>query len=193
MKCTAAALLAAACTPAAKLEVTLESAPSSEVVMKLLNVNQYEVLDTLKTDASGRFSYKVNIEKDQPEFVYVYYNDKRVESLLLEAGEGILQPHILHGGKFGEQAQVLEKHAERTLADVHPLLDAEVADIVAIEGDDALVIIAIAIDVAAERRFARAECSLYLIEMPALELHILVPHIGVDVILSRKDFGKGMV
>ena len=71
MKCTAAALLAAACTPAAKLEVTLESAPSSEVVMKLLNVNQYEVLDTLKTDASGRFSYKVNIEKDQPEFVYV--------------------------------------------------------------------------------------------------------------------------
>ena len=89
MKCTAAALLAAACTPAAKLEVTLESAPSSEVVMKLLNVNQYEVLDTLKTDASGRFSYKVNIEKDQPEFVYVYYNDKRVVSLLLEAGDKV--------------------------------------------------------------------------------------------------------
>ena len=90
MKCSAAALLAAACTPSAKVEMTLASAPSSEVVMKLLNVNQYEVLDTLKTDASGRFSYKVNIEEGQPEFVYVYYNDKRVASLLLEAGDKVI-------------------------------------------------------------------------------------------------------
>ena len=60
------------------------------MVMKLLNVNQYEVLDTLKTDASGRFSYKVNIEEGQPEFVYVYYNDKRVASLLLEAGDKVI-------------------------------------------------------------------------------------------------------
>lgn len=89
MKCTAAALAAAACTPAAKIDVTLDSAPSSEVVMKLLNINQYEVLDTLKTDASGRFTYKVNVEEGQPEFVYVYYNDKRVVSLLLEAGDKV--------------------------------------------------------------------------------------------------------
>ena len=89
MKCTAAALIAAACTPVAKIEVTLDSAPSSEVVMKLLNINQYEVLDTLKTDASGRFTYKVNVEEGQPEFVYVYYNDKRVVSLLLEAGDKV--------------------------------------------------------------------------------------------------------
>ena len=89
MKCAAAALLAAACTPTAKVEMTLDSAPSSEVVVKLLNVNQYEVLDTLKTDASGKFSYKVNVEEGQPEFVYVYYNDKRVASLLLEAGDKV--------------------------------------------------------------------------------------------------------
>ena len=72
IKCTAAALLAAACTPTAKVEMTLDSAASSEVVVKLLNVNQYEVLDTLKTDAAGKFTYKVNIEEGQPEFVYIY-------------------------------------------------------------------------------------------------------------------------
>ena len=89
IKCTAAALIAAACTPTARIDVTIDSAPSSEVVVKLLNVNQYEVLDTLKTDASGRFTYKVNVEEGQPEFVYVFYNDKRIASLLLEAGDKV--------------------------------------------------------------------------------------------------------
>ena len=89
IRCAAAALLAAACTPTAKVEMTLDSAPSSEVVVKLLNINQYEVLDTLKTDASGKFSYKVNVEEGQPEFVYLYYKDKRVASLLLEAGDKV--------------------------------------------------------------------------------------------------------
>ena len=89
IKCSAAALLAAACTPTAKVDVVLDGVASSEVVMKLLNVNRYEVLDTVKTDASGRFSYKVNMEKDQPEFLYVYHNDRRVVSLLLEAGDKV--------------------------------------------------------------------------------------------------------
>ena len=89
IKCTAAALIAAACTPTARIDVTIDSAASSEVVVKLLNVNQYEVLDTLKTDGSGRFTYKVNVEEGQPEFVYVFYNDKRIASLLLEAGDKV--------------------------------------------------------------------------------------------------------
>lgn len=89
IKCAAAALLAAACTPSAKVDGTIASAPSSEVIIKLLNVNRYEVLDTVKTDASGRFSYKVGVEKRQPEFVYLFHNDKRVASLLLEAGDKV--------------------------------------------------------------------------------------------------------
>ena len=89
IKCSAATILAAACTPTAKIEVTLDSAPSAEVVMKLQNVNQYQVLDTVKTDASGRFSYKVELEKGQPEFLYVYYKEKKVASLLLEAGVNV--------------------------------------------------------------------------------------------------------
>lgn len=85
----AAAALLAACTPAAKIDGTVASAPSSEVIVKLLNVNRYEVLDTVKTDASGRFSYKVEVEKGQPEFVYVFYKDAKIASLLLEAGDNV--------------------------------------------------------------------------------------------------------
>ena len=85
----AAMVAAAACGNKANIDGTLADAPSSEVVVKLLNINQYEVLDTVKTDAAGKFSYKVEIEKGQPEFIYVFYKDTKVASLLLEAGDKV--------------------------------------------------------------------------------------------------------
>jgi hypothetical protein len=85
----AAAMLAAACTPSARIDMTLASAPSSEVVLKALNVNRYEVLDTVSTDASGKLSYKLAVNAGDPEFVYVFHNDRRVASLLLEAGDKV--------------------------------------------------------------------------------------------------------
>ncbi len=85
----AAAVLVAACTTGAKIDGTLKTAPESEVIVKLLNVNRYEILDTVATDAAGKFSYKVGIEKGQPEFVYLFYKDTKVASLLLEAGDKV--------------------------------------------------------------------------------------------------------
>lgn len=85
----AASVLAAACTTGARIDGTIASAPSSDVVLKLLDINRYEVLDTVKTDASGKFSYKVDIEKGQPEFVYVFHKDSKVASLLLKAGDKV--------------------------------------------------------------------------------------------------------
>ena len=90
VKLAAAAALVAACTPAAKIDGVVESAPSSEVIVKLLDVNRYEVLDTVKTDASGRFSYKVDVEKGQPEFLYIFYKDTKIASLLLESGDAVM-------------------------------------------------------------------------------------------------------
>lgn len=85
----AAALFAAACTDGAKVSCDLEGAPSSDVVVKLLNINRYEILDTVKTDASGHFAYKVDVKKGQPEFVYLFHSDVKIASLLLEAGDKV--------------------------------------------------------------------------------------------------------
>ncbi len=85
----AAAAFAAACTPGAKISGVVESAPSSEVVVKLLNVNMYEVIDTVATDASGKFSCKVDVAEGQPEFVYLFYKDRQIASLLLEKGDKV--------------------------------------------------------------------------------------------------------
>ncbi len=89
MICVVAAALLAACAPNAKIDGTMESAPSSEVIVKLLDINRYEVLDTISTDAAGRFSYKLEVAEGQPEFVYLFRNDTKVASLLLEAGDKV--------------------------------------------------------------------------------------------------------
>lgn len=85
----AAAAAMASCTTGAKIDGTVETAPSSEVIVKLLDINRYQVLDTVATDASGRFSYKVEVEKGQPEFIYLFYKDTKIASLLLEAGDKV--------------------------------------------------------------------------------------------------------
>lgn len=79
----------AACSHTAKVKGVVADAPSSEVIVKLLNINQYQVLDTVKTDASGKFSCKVQVKKGQPEFVYLFYGNRKIASLLLEAGDKV--------------------------------------------------------------------------------------------------------
>ena len=85
----AAVLALASCSRQAKIEGTLADAASSEIVVKLLDVNRYQILDTVKTDASGHYSYKVNVAQGQPEFIYLFYRDTKIASLLLQAGERV--------------------------------------------------------------------------------------------------------
>ncbi|MBQ6880536.1 MAG: AhpC/TSA family protein [Bacteroidales bacterium] len=110
-----AAAVMAACTPSAKINGTIESAPSTEVIVKLLDVNRYEILDTVSTDASGRFSYKVEIEKGQPEFVYLFHNETKIASLLLEAGDNVsvsadtLGNYTVEGSEESQKLAQVEK------------------------------------------------------------------------------------
>jgi peroxiredoxin len=129
VKLAAAAALVAACTPAAKIGGVVESTPSSEVIVKLLNVNRYEVLDTVKTDASGRFSYKVDVEKGQPEFVYLFHGTTKVASLLLEAGDKVsvqadtLGNFSVTGSEESVKLAQVEKDHAATLAQLNVLAD----------------------------------------------------------------------
>ena len=106
------------CGSNAKIDGTLSDAPSSEVIVKLLNTNRYEVLDTVKTNAAGHFTYKVDVAEGQPEFVYLFYKDKKIVSLLLEAGDNVtVASDTLGNATIGgsEQsvmlAEVEKKHA----------------------------------------------------------------------------------
>ena len=64
-------------------------APSSDVVIGMLDMNQLVILDTLKTGADGSFKYELKVKKGDPEFLYVYSDGKKVTSLLLNAGDNV--------------------------------------------------------------------------------------------------------
>ena len=92
--CHASALLAfaalmAACSKPARISAEIKGAPASEIVLFQQNVNRYDILDTVKTDDSGRFTYKLDIEKGNPDFVYIYKNGHKLASLLLSDGDRV--------------------------------------------------------------------------------------------------------
>ena len=84
-----ATVLLASCGGSARVDGILEDAPDSEVIVRLLDINRFKTLDTVSVDDEGRFSYKMKIAAGQPEFVYLFYKDTRIASLLLENGDRV--------------------------------------------------------------------------------------------------------
>ena len=85
----AGALFAVACGRTAKIDAVIADAPSSQVLVKVLKSSALETVDTVTCDEAGKLSYKLDIEKGQMEFVYLYYGDKRIVSLLLKQGDKV--------------------------------------------------------------------------------------------------------
>ena len=73
----------------ANIDGVLAAAPSSEVVLSVLELDQISVLDTLMTDEAGKFSYEVEVSEGDPEFVYIYADGRKVASLIVEAGDKV--------------------------------------------------------------------------------------------------------
>lgn len=88
---SAAVLVVAAssCSDKAQIKGTVTDAPQMEVVVKQLAGNSFNVLDTLTTDKDGKYSFKMDIAKGQPEFVYVFKGDTKLASLILMAGDNV--------------------------------------------------------------------------------------------------------
>ena len=82
-------MAAVSCGRTAKVDAVVADAASSEVVVKLLDINKFETLDTVALDETGRFSFKVDAVKGQPEFVYIFHNDRKIVSLLLQGGDKV--------------------------------------------------------------------------------------------------------
>jgi len=87
----AVAILAAAssCSDKACVNGVLTGASDSKVVFKKLAGSSFNVLDTVKTDSNGAYSYKLAVAEGQPEFVYIFSGDTKVASLLLQNGDKV--------------------------------------------------------------------------------------------------------
>ena len=84
----AAVLAFCACSSdKASLTVKVDGAAQRDVILSVLNVSKVEVVDTLKTDASGKASAKIDLPYKSPNFYYLDYNGLRIASLLLAPGD----------------------------------------------------------------------------------------------------------
>lgn len=72
----------AGCTQAV-VNGQLEGAADTSVVVSRLNINQIVPVDTVKTDAQGRFTCKEKIEAGHPQFYYLSYGGRQFASLVL--------------------------------------------------------------------------------------------------------------
>ena len=84
-----AVLFLASCSRNASVRGTLQQAPDSDIVVRLLDVNRYETLDTVRTGSDGSFKFKVKVAENDPEFVYLFYGDTKIASRLLESGDHV--------------------------------------------------------------------------------------------------------
>ena len=126
-------LLAAACGKNTTIEGTLHESPGSQVIVKLLDVNRFQVLDTVKTDAQGRFTYALDLKKAQPEFVYLFYKDRQIASLLLQQGDHVkvqtdtLGAYSVEGSEESLKLQRVEQDYNSFMADMNDILAREYA------------------------------------------------------------------
>ena len=82
-------LAAVSCAKTAGIKAEIEGLSSADIVVRQQNVNRYDVVDTVKTDEAGRLSVRIPMEKGNPDFVYLYYGDRKIASLLLERGDKV--------------------------------------------------------------------------------------------------------
>lgn len=113
----AAAVLVAASSCSDKVQVkgTLAGAPDTQVVVKQLSGSTLLTLDTLKTDASGAYSCKIDVLKGQPQFVYLFKGDTKIASLLLQKGDKVkvasdtLGKYSVEGSEESEKLRQVEE------------------------------------------------------------------------------------
>ena len=77
------------CADKVRISGTVTGAPDSKVIVKQLAGSGFNVLDTLKTDGSGDYTYNMEVKEGQPEFVYVFKGDTKIASLLLQKGDRV--------------------------------------------------------------------------------------------------------
>lgn len=126
------ALLAlTACSQKISVQGTVKDAPKkSKIVVKQQDVASFNVLDTILTKRGGEFEYKCKIKKGQPEFVYFFYNDRKIASLLLDdAGKVTVEADTLgHYTVSGSKASEELREVEYALSEFNFKLNQLLAD-----------------------------------------------------------------
>ena len=85
----ALALLSACNGGNTRIDGVLNGAGDGTVSFRILDGSRHRVLDSVKVGRNGAYRYAFDIDKGNPEFVYIYRNGRQLASLLLQAGDRV--------------------------------------------------------------------------------------------------------
>ncbi len=109
----------------------LADGADKQLAVKLLDVNRYQLLDSIKTTRSGSFSYQLNIKEGRPEFIYLFYGDRQIASLLLKSGDHVmvrtdtLGAYSVEGSEESLKLQQVENAHNAVIRDISRILERE--------------------------------------------------------------------
>ena len=109
----------------------LADGADKQIAVKLLDVNRYQLLDTVKANASGAFSYQLNLKEGRPEFIYLFYGDRQIASLLLQKGDHVmvrtdtLGAYTVEGSPESLKLQEVENAHNRIIRELSRILERE--------------------------------------------------------------------
>lgn len=89
--CALAVAMLSSCSigPQAVISAVIDGASDTSVILRKFNYNKFATADTIRTDASGAFRYKVALTGNEPYFYYVYFGDRQIAALILKDGDNV--------------------------------------------------------------------------------------------------------
>lgn len=102
-----------------------------QLAVKLLDVNRYQLLDSVKTNAGGSFSYQLNLKEGRPEFIYLFYGNRQIASLLLQKGDHVivrtdtLGAYSVEGSPESNKLQEVENAHNKIIRELSRILERE--------------------------------------------------------------------
>ena len=102
-----------------------------QITVKLLDVNRYQLLDSVKTNAGGSFSYQLNLKEGRPEFIYLFYGNRQIASLLLQKGDHVivrtdtLGAYSVEGSPESNKLQEVENAHNKIIREMSRILERE--------------------------------------------------------------------
>ena len=124
-----AALAVVSCGKNTKVTGIVKDAPDAALTLQLLDVNRFQLLDTVKTAADGTFKYALDVE--EPSFVYLFYGDRQIASLLLQKGDNVkvetdtLGAYKTEGSEESLKLQKVENAYNAFMRDMSRILSTE--------------------------------------------------------------------
>ena len=85
----AALALIVSCTEKASVKGSVDGVSGEQLSVRRLEGNHYKTIDSVKTDAKGRYSFRTDIPKGEPQFIYIFRGDHKMASLLLQSGDRV--------------------------------------------------------------------------------------------------------